>query len=156
MTVGRINFKVVSDRLEIVQDCLRGLRALPLGSLDEFTSDYRNPAAAESLLRRSLEALLDIARHLLAKGFGLPSLEYRQAASLAREKGLILELQTAQRFVLLAGYRNRMTHVYAEVTSTELYRIVSSQLGDVEAVAEELQQAAMRLNPGTLGRPSDD
>ncbi len=30
-------------------------------------SDRRNPAAAESYLRRSLEAIFDIGRHILAK-----------------------------------------------------------------------------------------
>jgi uncharacterized protein YutE (UPF0331/DUF86 family) len=156
MTTGHLDFKVVSDRLDIVQDCLQRLRALPTSSLDEFTSDYRNPAAAESLLRRSLEALLDIARHLLAKGFGKAPLEYRQAAQLARDNHLVLDPQTADRFLLLAGYRNRMTHFYAEVTPAELYGIVSSQLGDVEAVAEELRQAAIRLDSGAPDRSSDD
>lgn len=145
MTSGPIDLKVVQDRLQIVEECLRGLRALPLATLDIFLADYRNPAAAESLLRRSLEALLDVARHLLAKGFGQRSLEYRQVALLSMEKGLIRDAGLGQQFLLIASYRNRLTHVYSEVTPDELYKIASTELGDVEAIATELRQAAARL-----------
>lgn len=145
MTSGPIDFKVVQDRLQIIEDCLQGLRSLPLASLETFQADYRNPAAAESLLRRALEALLDVARHLLAKGFGQRSLEYRQVALLSVEKGLIRDARLGERFLLIAGYRNRLTHVYSEVTPAELYEIASEKLGDVEAIATELRQAATRL-----------
>lgn len=145
MTAGSIDLKVVSDRLAIVQSSLRDLRSLPVGSLTDFASDYRNPAAAESLLRRSIEALLDIARHLLAKGLGELALEYRQVAQQAFERGLILSPELAQRFKLIAGFRNRLTHFYAEVTTEELYRLVRDELGDLEEIAEELRQAVGRL-----------
>ena len=48
--------------------------------LDLSAGDRRNPAAAESFLRRAIEALLDAARHLLAKGHGPAGLEYRDVA----------------------------------------------------------------------------
>lgn len=145
MTVNTIDLKVVSDRLAIVLQCLRELRCLPSESFGVFTSDFRNPAAAESLLRRSIESLLDLARHLLAKGMGEQALEYRQVAHLAFERGLILDPELARRFKLIAGFRNRLTHFYAEVTPEELYRIVRDELEDIERIAEELKQAAVRL-----------
>jgi len=42
------------------------------GRLPCVPSDPRNVASAESYLRRGLEALLDLGRHLLAKGFAWP------------------------------------------------------------------------------------
>jgi tight adherence protein B len=41
---------------------IEGIRNLPLASYDEFQSDARTPAAAESHLRRALEALLDLGK----------------------------------------------------------------------------------------------
>lgn len=67
---GTANQRVVADRLDWVQRMVEEIRSLPLGSLDEFISDRRNIGAAESCLRRALEALLDFGRHLLAKVFG--------------------------------------------------------------------------------------
>lgn len=150
MTTGRVDLKVVLDRLEIAGACLRDLRSLPAGTLDEFLADRRNPAAAESLLRRAIEALLDVGRHILAKGFGQAALEYRQIALLAVEKG-ILGAEAGRKLALMAGYRNRLTHFYAEVTPAELYGILKSELSDVEVVAEELKRAARRLAAGGSG-----
>jgi uncharacterized protein YutE (UPF0331/DUF86 family) len=145
VTRGRVDLKVVADRMEIAASCLREIRALPAATLADFLADPRNPAAAESFLRRSLEALLDAARHLLAKGFGDAPAEYRQVALRAAERGIILDRGTAEKFVQLAGYRNRLTHFYADVTAEELFQIVTVDLTDVERVAEELRAATGRL-----------
>ena len=48
------------------------IRALPLSDKEAFFSDRRDVWAAESCLRRALEALLDLGRHILAKGYGIP------------------------------------------------------------------------------------
>jgi len=64
MVPGKANQRVVADRLDWVQRMLDEIRSLPLGSLNEFAGDRRNIGAAESCLRRALEALLDVGRHL--------------------------------------------------------------------------------------------
>jgi len=148
MTRGAIDLKVVADRLAIVSACLRDLRSLPSASLTEFLADSRNAAAAESYLRRALEGLLDVARHLLAKGFGEATVEYRQTALRAVERGLVRDRDAGARFPLLAAYRNRLTHFYAEVTPEELFGIVTGELGDIETLAEELRAAARGMAPG--------
>jgi len=145
MTPGRVDLKVVTGRLEIVATCVRELRALPASSLEEFEADARNPAAAESFLRRGLEALLDAARHLLAKAHGVGAVEYRQVAIRAAQQGIILDRAVAEKFPKLAGYRNRLTHFYADITPQELFLIVTRELGDIEKVADELLRAAGRL-----------
>jgi uncharacterized protein YutE (UPF0331/DUF86 family) len=145
MTRGGPDLKVVTDRLGIVDACLEQLRALPVESLEVFLADARTLPAAESLLRRSLEALLDVARHLLAKSFGEGPLEYRQVARRATERGLVRDPAVADVFFALAGYRNRLTHFYAEVTPLELFEIVSGQLDDIRKVAAELRQASARI-----------
>ena len=61
---------VVADKLEHIGRMQDGIRSLPLESLAAFTADPRMVAAGDSYLRRALEVLLDMARHLLAKGFG--------------------------------------------------------------------------------------
>ena len=70
MGLGKANHRVITSRLDWVQRMADENRSLPLGSLDEFTADCRNIGAAESCLRRAIEALLDLGRHLLGKIFG--------------------------------------------------------------------------------------
>ncbi|HEV7508642.1 MAG TPA: DUF86 domain-containing protein [Thermoanaerobaculia bacterium] len=146
MTTGRVNLKVVGDLLQGVEDCLTGLRSLPAGSQEEFTADFRNPAAAESFLRRAIQGLFDILRHLLAKGYGQGALEYKELARLAAEKDLIRDPALAEVLRKLGGFRNRLTHFYQEVTAGELYGILRGELGDVEGIAAELRAAAIRVS----------
>jgi uncharacterized protein YutE (UPF0331/DUF86 family) len=145
MTPGDIDLKVVSNRLDLVDRYLDYLKSVPQANFEEFTSDPRNPGAAESFIRRSIEGLLDTARHLLAKAHGLGALEYRQVARLAAEKGLIRDAKLARTFEELAGYRIRLTHHYEEVTDRELFDILRDHLQDIPALREELRQAASRL-----------
>ena len=145
MTPGRVNLKIVSDRLDLARRYLADLEALKALGADVFGGDRRNPAAAESFLRRTIEALFDAARHLLGKGHGLAGLEYRDVARLARERGLVADAALTPRLVQIAGFRNRLTHYYDEVTPDELFRVLESDLGDLEAFARELEAAAARL-----------
>lgn len=145
MTPGPIDLKIISNRLDLVDRYLVTLRTIPSVSIEQFLADERNPAAAESLLRRAIESLLDTARHLLAKGFGLGALQYREAARLSAEKGLVQDKDLAAKFQQIAGFRIRLTHHYEEVTDDELFEILSRHLQDLEALREELKQAASRL-----------
>jgi uncharacterized protein YutE (UPF0331/DUF86 family) len=145
MTPGSVDLKIVRDRLLLVEQSLEDLRSLPQTDVDEFTSDRRNILAADAALRRGLEALFDVTRHLLAKGVGVGSLEYREVAQRAGDHGLVDDLSLAARFVEMAGYRNRLTHHYDEVTPAELFAVISQRLGDLEAIADTLRTAAARL-----------
>ncbi len=76
---------------------LERLRSLPGESLARFQEDPRTVAAAESYLRRGLEALLDLGRHILAGGFGQPVVEYKEIAIRLREKGVLEGREKAAR-----------------------------------------------------------
>lgn len=143
MTPGKIRAATLLAKAAQVNGMLDGIRALPLGSLAEFQSDPRNAAAAESYLRRALEALLDLGRHMLAKAFAEGPSEYKAVAGALVRTGLLDERQGAL-MAELAGYRNRMVHFYDEVSDRELYEITSGQLGDIESLLEALLGWARR------------
>lgn len=109
------------------------IRGLPLEHQEAFFSDRRNVWAAEPCLRRALEALLDLGRHILAKGFGRGVTEYKEIARQLEHVG-VLNKDESDLLHTLAGYRNRLVHFYDEVSDLELYTICARQLGDVEAV----------------------
>lgn len=145
MTPTGIQLKVVRERLDYAAECVAELRSLPASSLEEFLADRRNPLSADALLRRAIEALFDTARHMLAKGFGVGKLEYREIARQAVERGLISEPAAGAAMWKIAGYRNRLIHHYEEVTPEELYGIVDLHLGDLDAIVDELRASARRL-----------
>jgi uncharacterized protein YutE (UPF0331/DUF86 family) len=139
VTPSSINGSIVADKTAVVRRMLAAMATLPLGSEAEFLANPHHAAAGESYLRRALEALLDLGRHLLAKGFGLPVTEYKEiAAGLRDRKALAPDL--ASILVEMAGYRNRLVHFYDEVTPSELYRILVERRQDLEKVLDALLQ----------------
>ena len=131
MTPSQLRAKVVAERVAWVNRMLTQLRAVPSETYTIFISDPRNIAAAESYLRRALEALLDLGRHLLAKGFGQAVTEYKEVA-VALVKVGVLNQQEENLLRELAGYRNRLVHFYHEISDKELYAICTVQLKDIE------------------------
>lgn len=150
MSPGPISEKVVSERSEWIREMLERIRSLPLDSLESFTSDPRNVDAAESCLRRCLEALLDLGRHLLAKAFADAPAEYKAVATRLGERGLLNEEDTAV-FVRMAGYRNRMVHFYDRVSAAELFDICAHRQSDIERVMRALH-SWLRAHPELLDR----
>jgi len=84
MVAGKINKKVVTDRASWILEMIEAIKDLPVENQKEFLQDARNVASAESYLRRALEAMLDLGRHILARGFAKPVTEYKDVA-----KGLL-------------------------------------------------------------------
>jgi len=151
MKSGRVSSRVVVGRLEMADRLLQAIRSLPLENRDTFLADQRNIGAAESYLRRGLEALLDIGRHILAKGFGVAVSEYKEIGPALQQQGVLVE-DEARTLRTLAGYRNRLVHFYYEVTAEELYGICAHELGDVERIADAyrrwLKQHPKKLEQG--------
>jgi uncharacterized protein YutE (UPF0331/DUF86 family) len=133
MSPSQLRAKIVVERMAWVKKMLANVRALPLDTYATFQSDPRNVAAAESYLRRALEALLDLGRHVLAKGFGQAVTEYKEVAMALVQTG-VLNQQNGNLLRELAGYRNRMVHFYHEISDQELYEICTVRLNDVNVL----------------------
>jgi uncharacterized protein YutE (UPF0331/DUF86 family) len=139
MSPDKISQRIVSYRIDWIERMLREVRLLPLDDYREFLADRRNVWSAESCLRRALEGLMDLGRHILAKGFARAVSEYKEIAYGLREFG-VLNPEEAETFRILAGYRNRMVHFYHEISWEELYSICSEQLEDVESLVDSIKQ----------------
>ena len=137
MSPSRVRVTIVLQKSGLVDDMLRGLSTLPLTSLEAFESDPRDAAAAESYLRRALEALLDLGRHLVAKALGERTLEYKQIALALRRAG-VLDEACGDALTDMAGYRNRLTHLYDEVTTAELFAICAQRTDDIRGVRDAM------------------
>lgn len=135
MTPQLIARHVVTDRLDWVERMVAAIRRLPLQDRDAFFADERNVWTADSCLRRALEALLDLGRHILTKGFGVAAGEYKEIAAYSHQQD-VLSLADADLLRTLAGYRNRLVHFYHEVSAEELYDICNNDLDDLTRIAD--------------------
>jgi uncharacterized protein YutE (UPF0331/DUF86 family) len=115
-------------------DRLHRLAALPPA---EFRRDPDHYAIAEHHLRRAIQALLDLGRHVVVKsGWGNPA-NYREVFELL-ERGGVLAPEFASRVKGIAGYRNRLVHDYARVSEEEMWEILQERLEDLETLLEKL------------------
>ncbi len=148
MTKGNISDAVISQKALWVRRMVAALRELPLQNRQEFLGDPRNVAAAESYLRRALEALFDIGRHILAKGFALPTSEYKEISEGLYERK-ILGAEAKELLKRMAGYRNRLVHFYHEVGPEELYEVCTLHLEEVTALLDTLLKWLRRRKAAT-------
>ena len=150
MVPGLVSQKIATAKLDVIGEMLGSIESLPLVSENDFTRDPHMVAAGESYLRRALEALLDLGRHVLAKGFGLPVAEYAVIAEQLGAKGVVAS-DLAARLKLMASYRNRLVHGYDFVTPNELYTILTSKVSDVVAVSDAVR-SWLAENPERVDR----
>jgi len=134
-----INVDLVEARLALITRYLERLEKLAEMPEEVFSADHLAAAAAESYLRRVLEALFDIGRHLLAKsGFTELAAEYTSIARGLVALGAVSPALESS-LVKMAGYRNRLVHLYSEVTESELHGILRTGLGEVREAARQLR-----------------
>jgi uncharacterized protein YutE (UPF0331/DUF86 family) len=138
MVISNLNIKQIEDRLGfIIKSIVRLKRLSRLDQQDFLKED--NPAIAESYLRRSLEAIFDIGRHIISKTAGKGIVEYKEIARALGQEGVVTKDQS-EKLILMAGYRNRLVHFYHEISDGELYTILNNNLSDVEAFVKEIKR----------------
>ncbi|MDR4499673.1 MAG: DUF86 domain-containing protein [Candidatus Scalindua sp.] len=90
-----VNKSMITSRLAFIEDALKEMRDLGSTQKEEFLKDKTKVAAVESYLRRSLEALFDVGRHILVhEGWHEYSMEYKSIASGMVDKGIFPEKKT--------------------------------------------------------------
>lgn len=137
MVISKLNLSKIDRDIALIQEYLLELEKLAKLPLAAFQASSLYPAAAESFLRRALEAIFDINRHIVAKSFGKKEVEYKAVAKLLGERN-VFSAKLAEQLVTMAGYRNRMVHFYQEITAAELHRILKKDLQDFPLFLKEL------------------
>ena len=109
---------LVTDRIQTVRASLGRLRGLSAAGREAFRDSPDEYAIAEHHLRRALQALLDIGRHIVVRsGWGNPA-HYREIIIFLERHG-VLAAELGEKGRSLAGYRNRLVHEYAAVDVDE-------------------------------------
>ncbi len=124
-----IDKTVIIERLNIIQKAVKRLEKLQDFSVGEFALED-NFAIAEHNLRYALEAVFDICGHILSRIPGSRADEYKQMAREMSRQGIISEEFVQNKLIKMAGYRNRLTHIYFEITGAEIRDIVINNLKD--------------------------
>ena len=137
MVISNLNIKLIEDRLGFINKAIVKLRKI-LNFTEEDFLQGDAPAIAESYLRRSLEAMFDIGRHITAKTAGKGIIEYKEIANTLGDMKIITK-GLAERLRLMVGYRNRLIHFYHEVADKELFLILKNNLSGIGDFIREIK-----------------
>ena len=135
-----INKQFINERLLLINSFLKELQDLATLDKNSFLSQKRNAAAAESFLRRTLEAIFDIGRHILAKTDHIDlSTEYKSIARGLIEIGTV-DKKLGETLIQMVGYRNRLVRINNIISDEELYQIIQSNTKDIENFVSEVKK----------------
>ncbi|HKL75591.1 MAG TPA: DUF86 domain-containing protein [Halanaerobiales bacterium] len=132
-----VNREVVLDRISIIKNSLKRLKEISKLSKQEFKNNDDYFAIAEHHLRRSLEAVIDLGRHICVKeDLGQPQ-DYTEVFDILNNGG-VLSKEFTENIRGMAGYRNRLVHMYNQIDKEEIYQILQERLDDFDIFTNEI------------------
>ena len=122
----------VRHHVQYVRGNLRLLGEIRASGRESFLANATFQAATIRYLQTAVEALIDIANHIIARqGLGLPR-SYGEAVRILVEND-ILPRDKEQTFLDMVRFRNRAVHLYDDLDPAEVFDIVERHLEDFEA-----------------------
>ncbi|MCX6089084.1 MAG: DUF86 domain-containing protein [Candidatus Atribacteria bacterium] len=123
------NREIILSRMGEIERDIDKLSRYKKISLEEFEKG-ENFAITEHYLRRALEAVFDIGTHILSRIPGKRLSTYKDIALSLGEEKIVPQNYAKEKLLKMAGYRNRLVHFYAEVSTEQLYQIIQNNLQD--------------------------
>lgn len=129
MTPNAIEKDIILKRVNGIQQEIAELQKLSALPFEEF-KDGDGYKLAQYHMHRALEGVFNIGSHILSRIPGGEVTQYREIAEKLGEFGIVDKEFAQKKLTLMAKYRNRLVHFYAEITEKELYGIITNDLGD--------------------------
>lgn len=122
------NSDVVAKKLALIETYVRELREL--ANPAALASDIRERRFVEHTLQIAIQAMLDVASHIVSdESLGEPETNSQLFDRLAATHWVSEEQRRT--FVAMAGFRNILVHGYAAVDLAIVRNIVENHLGDL-------------------------
>lgn len=127
----------IQQKIAFLEANLEKLEILRSFSLEELQQDFMKLESAKHLLQVSIEAMLDIANHLIARcRLTAPSSAVQAFVTLAENR--IITQATMEKCRLMARFRNRIVHIYFDVDISEIHQILQNELPDFRGFISDI------------------
>ena len=127
----------ISQKLAQLEEYISKIKKYGQSPESEFTADSMAEAAAERVIYKAAQQVIDIAQSISSSlGFGPPRF-YRDIFIQLGENGIISkELQT--KLEAMAGLRNKLAHEYAVIKPKEIYQVAKQDYQDLVEFAKQV------------------
>jgi len=132
-----ISRRTINDRLTYIDAALGRLKSRRSLSLEEFRTDVDRRDATLYQLQTCVEAMTDIANHLVA-ALGLRKPRDRGDLFLILGEEGILDRALSRRLGAAVGLRNVLVHGYLELAVDTVYSTIREDLGDIEGFCHQI------------------
>jgi len=131
-----LDIEKVNKLINEIKESVERLKEFQKLSLEEFESGKDNYAIVEHHLRRSLEGIISLATHILSRiPGGGKAKDYTESILFLGKFGVIPR-NFAEKIKGMASYRNRLVHLYWDISHKEIYQKVKNELEDFEKFCE--------------------
>lgn len=128
---SEIDYNRITEKIKFIRDNLKKLKELSELKQEDFLNDYRNYDTAKYNLQAAIEAVLDIAAHIIAREeLGSPDTN-ADSFRILSEAGII-EGSMLLKLVKMTKFRNRIVHLYDQIDEEFIYQIINNNLEYIE------------------------
>ncbi len=124
-----VDKQVILQKVNILEDNLTKMEFLAGLPENDFLDKFFYVESAKHLLQVSVEAMLDITNHIIARERYRSPKTYAEAFLVLVEQDILPKEKKAN-FIQMARFRNRVVHLYHELDDKEIYRILQENLND--------------------------
>ena len=137
------DLEVIRRRIGYIERNLYLLEEMAREPWEEFSQDTVSVEAAKYLLQTAIEAMIDIAGHIVAR-MRLPVPENSAALMRALAEAHLIPRDHAETYVKMVKFRNVLVHLYVDVSDREVYDILQNELDDFRQFIRDIWQIVQR------------
>lgn len=133
-----VNEAIVARLLSNIEGYVTDLRSSDDITHQKFLSDIRAQRFVERTLQIAVEACMDVTHHLISDEKWREPSSYADAFTVLAENG-VLTAEDAERYRLMAQFRNKVVHYYEKVDPEQVFAIFKGHLNDFTDFAESIR-----------------
>lgn len=135
----RLDEERISEKIRFIKDNLIFLEQLAQYPESEFVADKVKFYAAIHALQISIEAMLDVFTHIVARlQLGAPT-DDRATLEAALKHSLISQ-DHFQRFFDMNKFRNKVVHGYLDIDAKKVYKMLTTNLNDFQLFFDDIRR----------------
>ena len=127
----------ISQKLAQLEEYISKIKKYGQSPEAEFTADSMVEAAAERVIYKAAQQVIDIAQSISSNlGFGPPRFYRGLFVQLGKRGVISKELQP--KLEAMAGLRNKLAHEYAVINPKEIYQVAKQDYQDLVEFAKQV------------------
>ena len=127
----------IDPLIQHIDESVNQLREIAQIEKGDFLKDNKNITSAKYCLQTAIESCINIANHIIStKRYRRPQ-DYQDAFVVLNENNILPD-GFALTMKQMARLRNRLVHLYWEVSNEELYKYIQNELGDFDTYVRHI------------------